>query len=187
MIYVSEESTLFYEEIRKESREAITTTTPKIALDIAAAVLIWLFGKLVFIPVAEGIDFLGYPLPQIINLIILVALAVIVLKILVDVRRLIDGVAGYAAVGIGRPYDVSTEEVDHYRTALRGISNIIVVSLAYLLFVEYLSGIHPAISGVLLLFIVVWAIFTIWRMVQAVSDEIRRYTGQWAESTLEEA
>ena len=119
------------------------------------------------------------------NFIILVALAVILLKILVDMRRFIGGLAGYAAVEIGAQYDVTSEEVDHYRTALGGIFYIIVVSLGYLLFVDYVSGIHPALSGVLLLFIVVWAIFQIWRVVQAVSDELRRYTGRWAEKALE--
>ena len=174
----------YYESVRKESREAIADTLPKVVLDVSAALLVWLFGKLVFIPIAEGIDFFGYPLPQILNFIILVALGIILLRIFVDVRRLIRGFAGYAAIEIGAPYDVSQEEVDHYRAALGGFFNIIVVSLSYLLFVEYLSGIHPGLSGFVLLIIVIWAIFQIWRIVQAVSSEIRRYTGSVAERVL---
>ena len=171
----------YYERIRRESKENIAETLPTIVLDVSAAILIWLFGRLIFVPIAEGIYFLNYPLPQILNFIIVVALAVIVLRVLVDVRRIIDGVAGYAACQIGAPYEISPEEVEHYRTALRGIFNIIVVSLVYLLFVGYLTRIHPGLSGVVLLAIVVWSIYQIWRVVQAVSAEIRRYTSQWVE------
>ncbi len=173
-----------YDEIRSESREAIASTLPKIVLEVSAAILIWLFARLVFIPISEGIHFLGYPLPQILNFIIIVALIIIVLKILVDIRRLVDGVASYAACEIGAPYDVSTEEVGHYRTALIGIFDVIVVSLVYLLFVDFLTNIHPGLAGFVLLVIVVWAIFRIWRVVQAVSSEIQRYTTEWSQKAL---
>lgn len=173
-----------HERIRSESRATIAAALPKIVLDVSAAVLVWLFARLVFIPIAEGVYFLGYPLPQILNFIIVVALIVIVLKILVDIRRLIDGVASYAACEIGAPYDVSRIEVEHYRTALVGIFDIIVVSLVFLLFVDFLTRIHPGLSGFVLLVIVVWAIFKIWRVVQAVSSEISRYTREWSQKAL---
>ncbi|RJS78436.1 hypothetical protein CW711_05255 [Candidatus Bathyarchaeota archaeon] len=177
----SEEVEGYYEKVRSESSETIASVLPKIILDVSAAILIWLFGKLVFVPIAEGIYFLGYPLPQLLNFILIVALAVIVFRMIFDVRRLIEGLAGFAAC---ETYDVSPEEVEHYRTALRGIFDIIVVSLIYMLFVDFLSRIHVALSGVALLAIVVWAIYKIWRVVQAVSEEIRRYTTAWAKKAL---
>lgn len=179
-----EEVREYYEKVRGESKEIIATSLPAIVLDVSAAILIWLFGRLVFVPIAEGIYFFGYPLPKILNFIIILALAVIVLRIIMDIRRIIDGVAGYAACEIGAPHEVTPEEVEHYKTALRGIFQIIVVSLVYLLFVDFLSAIHPGLSGIVLLAIVIWAIYQIWRIVQAVSAEIRRYTIQWAEKTL---
>lgn len=174
----------YYEKVSKESREKIASTLPSVVLNIAAAILVWLFARLVFVPIAEGIDFLGYPLPPILNFIIIVALGIIVLKIVRDVHGLINGVAGYAACEIGAPYEVSPEEVEHYRTALVGIFNLIVVSLAYLLFVDFLTRIHPGLSGIILLVIVVWAIYQIWRVVQAVASEIRRYTSKWSQKAL---
>lgn len=178
---MSEEAREEYDKIRKESVEILSTALPKITLDVSAAILIWLFGKLIFIPIAQGINFYGYPLPQILNFIILIALIVVVLRVFIDLRRAINGVSAYAAVNIGAPYDVSLEEVEHYRTALKGIFDVIVVSLAYLLFVDYLANIHPALAGVILLVIVLWAIYQIWRVVQSISSEIRRYTTKWAE------
>jgi len=174
------------EETKRESREAIAETLPRIVLDLSAAVLIWLFGRLVFLPIAEGIDFFGYPLPEFLNFVILVALVIIVFKVIVDVRRFIDGLAGYAALVIGADYDVTEQEVTHYKTALGGLFDVIVVSLAYILLVDYFSGIHPAIAGVTLLALVIWAIFKLWAVVQSISGEIRRYTSRWSRKALEE-
>ena len=61
---MSEETSVeYYEEVRRASREALAGTLPSIVLDVVAAILIWLFGRLIFIPIAEGIDLMGYPLP----------------------------------------------------------------------------------------------------------------------------
>jgi hypothetical protein len=175
-----------FEQTRRDAREAIADTLPRIALDVSAAVLIWLFGRLVFLPIAEGINFFGYPLPEILNFVILVALVIIVMKVIVDARKFIDGVASYSAVIIGSDYDVTEQEVEHYKTALGGLFDVIVVSLAYILFVDYFSGIHPAIAGVTLLALVIWAIFKLWGVVQSISGEIRRYTSRWSRRALEE-
>lgn len=174
----------YYEKVSKKSREALVGAVPSITLGVIAAILLWLFGNLIFIPISEGIEWYGYPLTQILTFIILVGLAIFVLRILVDVRRAVDALAGLAACEIGAPYDVTPEEVDHYRTALRGILYVIIVSLAFLLFADYLARIHPALSGVALIAIVVWAIFEIYRAVKAVSEEIRRYSAEWAGKAL---
>lgn len=174
----------YYEKMRKESKTAILAAAPSIVMWIAAAVLLWLFGRLIFIPISQGIEWYGYPLPQILNFVILVALAAFVLKVLVDVRKAVDGISGLAACEIGAPYDISPSEVDHYQTALRGIFYIIVVSLAFLLFSDYLTLIHPGLSGVALIVILVWAIYQIYRVVKAIAQEIKRYSTQWGGTVL---
>ena len=175
---------VYYERISKESKEALVGAVPSITVGVIAAILLWLFGQLIFIPISEGIYWFGYPLTQILTFIILVGLAIFVVKILADVRRAVDGIAGLAACEIGAPYDVTPAEVEHYKTALRGILYVIIVSLAFLLFSDYLARIHPALSGVVLIAIVVWAIFEIWRAVKAISEEIRRYSAEWAGKAL---
>lgn len=174
----------YHEKVSKESKEYLMGALPSITVGVIAAILLWLFGNLIFIPIAEGIEWFGYPLPQILTFIILIALAVFVLKILVDVRKAIDALAGLAAVEIGAPADVTPTEVEHYTTAMRGLLYIIIVSLAFLLFSDYVARIHPALSGVILVAIVVWAIFEIWRAVKAVSQEIKRYSSEWAGKAL---
>lgn len=170
----------YYEKTYKESTAALVGVIPSIALTVTTAVLIWLFGNLIFIPVAQGIEFYGYPVPQILTFIILIALVVLVIRILADVRRAVDATAGIVACKIGAPYDVTMEEIEHYTTALRGIFYVIVVSLAFLLFVDYLAIIHPGLSAIALIVIVAWAIYQIYSAVQAISAEIKRYTSDWA-------
>ncbi|MDH5770964.1 MAG: hypothetical protein OEZ25_06730 [Candidatus Bathyarchaeota archaeon] len=175
----------YYEKVSKESREALIGAVPSMTVGIIAAVLLWLFGNLIFIPISQGIEWYGYPLPQILTFMILVGLAIFVVRILADVRRAVDSLAGLAACEIGAPFDVTPAEVGHYKTALNGILYVVVVSLAFLLFSEYLARIHPALSGVVLMAIVAWAIYQIWRAVKAVSEEIRRYSAEWAGKALE--
>lgn len=174
----------YHEKVSKESKATLMGALPSITVGVVAAILLWLFGNLIFLPIAEGIEWFGYPLPQILTFVILIALAVFVLKILVDVRKAVDAFAGLVAVEIGAPTDVTRTEVEHYTTAMRGIFYIIVVSLAFLLFADYLAMIHPALSGLVLLAIVVWAIFQIWRAVKAISSEIKRYSTEWAGKAL---
>jgi hypothetical protein len=174
----------YHEKVSKESKADLMAALPSITVGVIAAILLWLFGNLIFIPIAEGIEWFGYPLPQILTFVILIALVVFVLKILVDVRKAVDALAGLAAVEIGAPTDVTKTEVEHYTTAMRGIFYIIIVSLAFLLFSSYLAMIHPALSGVVLLAIVVWAILQIWRAVKAISAEIKRYSTEWAGKAL---
>jgi hypothetical protein len=177
-------SKAYHEKVSKESKADLMGALPSITVGVIAAILLWLFGNLIFIPIAEGIEWFGYPLPQILTFVILIALVAFVLKILVDVRKAVDALAGLAAVEIGAPTDVTQTEVEHYTTAMRGIFYIIIVSLAFLLFSSYLAMIHPALSGVVLLAIVVWAIFQIWRAVKAISSEIKRYSTEWAGTVL---
>jgi hypothetical protein len=177
-------SKTYYEKVNKESRATIMGAIPSITVGIIASILLWLFGNLIFIPISEGIEWFGYPLPQILTFIILIGLAIFVLRMLVDVRRAVDALAGLAACEIGAPSDVTPTEVDHYKTAMRGILYVITVSLAFLLFSAYLTRIHPALSGVALIAIVVWGIFEIWRAVKAISKEIKRYSTEWAGKAL---
>jgi hypothetical protein len=56
-----------------------------------------------------------------------------------------------------------------------GLLEVVVIAFAYMLLADYMAGIHPALSGVILITFVIWAIFRLWGAVQAVSAEIRRY------------
>lgn len=177
-------------EMYLESARAVRQVGARVALSVGAAILIWIFGNLVFLPIAKGMtqQFLGYPVHAIISFIIVVALAIMVLTIFIDIRRLTGGIAGILAYHFGKAGgEMHTETYNNYRTALDGILYVIVVSLAYLLFASYLAEIHPAIPAILLILIVIWAIFALWRSVRAITRVISKYTLKWADELEQQA
>jgi len=165
-----------------ESARALREAVPRIVLTVGAAILIWVFGTLVFMPIAQGIYFMGYPVPQIISFIIVVALAILILSVFVDIRRLTKGLAGVLAFEIGKATgEQRIESYHHYRTALNGVLYVIVVTITFLLFSYYLALIHPAIPAVILIAIVIWSIFALWGSCKAIAAEIGRSAAKAAE------
>jgi hypothetical protein len=83
--------------------------------------------------------------------------------------------------------EVSRSEFNSYRTALDGVIYVIVISLTYLLFQDYLATIHPAIPAILLVLIVIWAIFALYRSSRAVANIIGKYTSKAADELEKQA
>jgi hypothetical protein len=167
-----------------ESAKALRDVGARVALTVGAAILIWLFGQLLFIPIARGMSdvFFGYPVHSIISFIFVVALAIIIFTVFIDIRKLTSAMAGLMAYQFGKASgEVSTESFKHYRIALDGVLYVVIVSLTYLLFAQYLGDIHPAIPAIVLVIIVIWAIFALWRSARAISAEIGRRTAKWAD------
>jgi hypothetical protein len=174
----------FGAEMYLESSRALRHVGARVFLSIGAAILIWVFGQMLFLPIAEGMtqQFLNYPVYSIVSFIIAAALAIIIFTVFIDIRRLSGGIAGILAYHFGRATgEVGVENFKNYRTALDGILYVIVVALAYLLFADYLAKINAAIPAVLLILIVVWSIFALWRSSRAVAAVIGRYTSKWAD------
>ena len=173
-----------------ESARAVREVATRVVLSVGVAILIWIFGSTIFLPIAKGMtqQFLGYPVHSIISLIIVVAMAVFIFAVFIDIRRLTGALAGVMAYHVGKAEGkVDTDNYNNYRTALDGILYIVVVSLAYLLFANYLAEIHPAIPAVLLVLIVIWAIFALWRSVRATAKIVGRYTSGWADELEKQA
>jgi len=167
-----------------ESAKAVREVGARVVLSIIAAVLIWLFGEMIFIPIAKSMAhvFYGYPVHSIISFIIVVVLAIIIFSVFLDIRKLTSGIAGILAFEVGKVSgEANIESFRHYRIALDGIIYVIVVSLAYLLFADYLGQIHPAIPAILLILIVIWSVFALWRSTRAIASELGRHTSKWAE------
>lgn len=167
-----------------ESAKAVREVGARVILSVGAAILIWLFGTLLFIPLAQGMEqiFFGYPVGAIISFIFVAALAIIIFGVFVDVRRLTSGLAGVLAYQFGKVSgEINVESYRHYRTALDGVIYVFVVVLTYLLFANYLAQIHATIPAVLLILIVLWSIFALWRSARAIAAEIGKYTRKMAD------
>jgi hypothetical protein len=173
-----------------ESARAVREVATRVLLSVGAAILIWVFGTIIFLPIAKGMSqqFLGYPVHSIVSFIIVVAMAFFVFTVFIDIRRLTRGMAGLMAYHFGKASgEIDVDNFDNYRNALDGILYIFVVSLAYLLFANYLAEIHPAIPAILLILIVIWAIFALWRSVKAITKIVGRQTSEWADELEKQA
>ena len=169
-----------------ESSRAVAEGGPKVALTICVAVLVWMFGNLVFIPLSEGLMLSQYAVTQIISLIILSTLAMLVLSTVIQARRLTNAAAGFLAYSIGaRRGEVTQEELDHYKTALTGIAMVLIIALAFLLFSENLATIHPALAGIALIVAVIWSMVTLWRSGRALAAEIKTAADELAKRITE--
>ncbi len=180
----------FGSEMYLESAKALRQVGARVFLSIGAAILVWIFGEMVFLPIAKGMtqEFMSYPVHSIISFIIVVALAIIIFTVFIDIRRLTGGMAGVLAYHFGKASgEISVETYKNYRTALDGVLYVIIVSLAYLLFANYLAEISPVIPAVLLILIVIWAIFALWRSCKAIATVIGRYTTKWADELEKQA
>ena len=180
----------FGTEMYLDSAKALRQVGARVVLAIGAAILIWVVGRWIFIPMAEGLtqQIVGYPLVSIISLIFAVALAIIIFTVFIDIRRLTGSMAGVMAYHFGKATgEVRTEEFKNYRTALDGVLYVIVVSLAYLLFVDYLARIHPAIPAIVLILIVIWSIFALWRSTRAIANIVGKYTSKFADELEKQA
>jgi hypothetical protein len=180
----------FGTEMYLESSKALRQVGARVFLSVGAAILIWIFGEIIFLPIAQGMtqQFLGYPVHSIISFIVVVALGIIIFTVFIDIRRLSGGMAGILAYHFGKVSgEIGTENFKNYRIAIDGILYVIVVSLAYLLFADYLANINAAIPAVLLILIVIWAIFALWRSCRAIAAVIGRYTSKWADELEKQA
>ena len=178
----------FGKQVYVESSSALAASGPTVMLNIGVAILAWLFGNLVFIPISQGLMLGQYAITQIISLIIFATMAIMIVSAIIHIRRLSNAVAGQLAYTIGvRKGEVTREELGHYRTALTGVVTVIIVALAFLLFSANLSIIHPSLTGIALIIVVIWTMFTLWRSGNALAAEIKVVAEELAEKVKERA
>lgn len=161
--------------IKKEALIDMRQGVPTLVFTMIAAVLIWVFGNLAFMPLAEGISIYEWPLDKVISLIILVALIAIIVKSIMSLTKIVDGISSFLAIEMSRlQKNFDEKSLRRYRSFLRGIVFSIMIILIFILIQDYLTQIHPALSGVLLIAIVVWSIFLLYQGGTKISGEITR-------------
>lgn len=166
------------EELLAASRREIYDSVPKIVVGVVVAFLIWLFGVLIFQPLA---NMLGDPLifglvglGSLISAIILIALVLIFIGIFKEVIDVTNALAGYAAAAYSRK-ETSDEKLERYQRAFRGIAYVILAVIAFLFLLPFIAGIIPVLAGIVLVILVIWAIFILFRSGRLFSGEIERW------------
>ncbi len=138
-----------------EGGSAIRRSLPSATVNFSAALLVWLFGVLAFLPTAARIE--AVRLPLVISIVIIVPFTLFFyrgLKGLGDVISVASRI--FTNEWMARGQARSPEQV---RAVFSGALYIAVLVAGYLLYSQLLTPIHPAINGIaiiLLVLAVVW-------------------------------
>lgn len=113
-------------------------------VSLSTAVLVWLFGVLVFLPLAEDIDPDG--LPILVSLVVFVAFTVFLVRGLKDFSNLIDTASETMVKKLvhRKRMDRTQTMRIRIRIALEAAS----IAVVYLLYSPMLSRIHPSVNGI---------------------------------------
>ena len=158
-------------ELEEEAREArlflfreLRAGMPKILVNTGMIALVWLFTRYVFIPLSMEYAALGIPLPQIISLAMMAAIALLALEIFREVLRLIDAAVTCLAYRLALRHACSTlMEAEDYRVGVRGVVRVGLAAGLLALFKDLLNVLHPAVAAAAILATAVWAAITLLR------------------------
>lgn len=155
---ISEEKENFIEYLR--------TYGAKTVHNLLSAFLIWLFGNLVFIPLAST---LNWQTRVFCSLIFFVAFTLLVLRAFPGLKRLIDAFSVFPARKYGLKKGLSYE---NSLVLFRHIMYIISAVILYLLYFPFLASFHPSISGIVLILVVIWIFFLALRILPILFPKI---------------
>ncbi len=153
------------EEIR-EFQKCLKTYGAKTFHNLLGAFLIWLFGNLVFIPLASE---LNWQTRVTCSLIFFAAFTLLVLRALPSLKKLIDTFSIFPARKYGVKKGLSYEDsLVLFRNSLYMASSIIL----YLLYFPFLTSFHSSISGIFLILLLMLILFLTLRMLPILSRKI---------------
>jgi len=129
-----------------------------------ASILVWLFGNLVFIPIAGA---LNWQTRVSCTSVIFIAFTYLLSKALPGLKELIDTFSVFPA----RKY--SSAKGSSYEDSLvffKHISYITCIVIIYLLYFPFLNNFHPSVSGIILILVLIW-IFLLVRKILTTSSQ----------------
>ena len=115
--------------------------------------LIWLFGVLVFMPMASSI---GWNAELVCTLIVLVAFTILVSRAISSFKNLIDAFSVFPA----RKYLIKRGLAKENAVAVsKQILYMLSIMVLYLLYFPFLVRLHPAFNGIVLILVVIVVFF----------------------------
>jgi hypothetical protein len=138
---------------------------PSTLINLSAAVLIWLFGALVFLPAAYMIAPRGLPLAC--SLILLIGFSIFVFKAFGGLRLLLEATSDVLAYEYIQRRKAKIP-VERLKTVVRCLIYVVAALILYALYSPFLAAIHPSLSGLVLITIVLWIFWMLFKAVNAV-------------------
>jgi len=143
--------------------EAYGSTT---AQNLFSALLVWLFGNLVFIPLANS---LNWQATVLCSLIFFAAFTGLVLRAIPGLKDLVDAFSIFPAKKYFLKRGLSYEDS---LTVSRQLLYMISAVALYLFYFPFLANFHPAISGIALILVLIYVFFLASRILLVSSQKI---------------
>ena len=150
----------------KEALERFPRTLSGIASNFLSAMLVWLFGTLVFIPLAHSIDVSGRT-AMVCSLVILGAFATFIFRAVLQLGPSIEVLSSVLALKYGT--GLSQEDAKILFThALYVAASVLLCALS----MPLLVAIHPALFGLTVILVLTWMFFLLVRILPLLFTKI---------------
>lgn len=153
----------------KEARDKLSIIAreqlPNTLTNISTAVLIWLFGALVFLPAAYRIA--PRQLPLACSLILLIGFSIFFFRAFGGLRLLLEATSDVLAYEYTRKRTAKIS-IERLKTMVGCLIYVVAVLILYALYSPFLVAIHPSLSGLVLIPIVLWIFWMLFKTVNAV-------------------
>ncbi len=161
------------EDIYISSARKLRSSLPKFVIFLGSAFLVWMIGTLLLIPLGIGVHIGSIEAEKIINVIVIVAIIILIFGSYREIKDVADAAAGFVTyyVGNGRT-KVHSTRIEKLKKTFRSLAYVILVSILFLIFKSLLDSVHPALAGIVVILISVWAIVAIITVVMAMSSEV---------------
>lgn len=138
---------------------------PRTLVNLSTAVLIWLFGALVFLPAAYRIEPRAVPLAC--SVVLIIGFSIFVFKAFRGLRLLLESTPDVLAYEYIRRMKLKIS-IEKLKTVVRCIIYVVAALIIYALYSSFLVAIHPSLSGLMLIVVVLWIFWLLFKTVNAV-------------------
>ena len=136
---------------------------------LLSSMLIWLFGVLVFIPMASSI---GWNSELVCTLIVLVAFTILLSRAISGFKKLIDAFSVFPA----RKYLIKRGLTKEAAVVVsKQFFYMLSIVILYLLYFPFLVRLHPAFSGIVLIFAVIFVFFLVLKTLRVSHNAITNW------------
>lgn len=174
------------EEVYIDSAKRLRKSLPKFIVLISSALLIWIFGMVVFIPLTEGVRILDIDTSRLVNLILIFALILLIVLSFSEIKNISHACAGFVAYYIGSEREkISEQRLLRLRRSFTNLADVLLASFFFILFKPLLEQLHSALAGIVLIVLIIWAIVALVSVAMVLGNEIEEAAIKFTEA-LEE-
>jgi hypothetical protein len=153
-------------EAKDNLNETLKEYLPSSATNFFAALLIWLFGVLVFIPAAKQI--LPQQVPLATSLIILIGFTIFIVRTIDNgLASLVKSIAAVISFKY-KKWKKPKTSIKQLYIAFKHMLYIAITVLIYLLYSPFLTTINPALNGLILIPIILWIMWIMMKVINIV-------------------